>query len=582
MFRLVPFLLGENRVRIARCLSISAERNYFRVPGAILCRMLVVVCALSSATGQSTTHTGITHTGNASAAQLHEAIVAAQQGDGRRALDLTRALVVQHPEFAPALKFQGALLEQMGKNAEAAASFAEALKFAPNDPELLLKVGVNQLVAGDTDQAIRLFLHGLKLLPKDGDTLFYLAQAYHLKGENDLALKTIKTCLQVQPNEPFVWQKYGELLCSAGNNEAALTWLEKARQADPTLDRIDLDLGVASYNNMDLTNALEYSKKAVAARPGDTKALELLATSDTKLAKWQDAEPVYAQLLSMQPNDPSALLGLGHCELEMKDYGAAVASFEKLLQLDPTQILAHFYLSRAYTAMGKTADAEHEAELHTRMLEQAASLASSSESEEQKVMLAQARQLLQSGHEAGALQLAREHASGPDATPGAPYMLVGALYASMGRTADAVRCLHKSLEIEPAVHGAHTYLGILAMQAGNLEGAESEFKAELRSDPSYQLASAELGELRYREGRWSEAAEQLAKSKSASPYYLYMLCDSYFHTGKVKEADVTAELIVDYGKGQSQDILRGVIDLLNRNQQTELAQRLAPKVHLGS
>ena len=116
-------------------------------------------------------------------------------------------------------------MEQLGPNSKAAASFAEALTYAPNNPELLLKVGVHQLVAGDEDQAIRLLSHALKLLPQDGDTLYYLAQAYHLKGDNDLALETITRCLHVQPNEPFVWQKYGELLCSSGDYEAALLGL---------------------------------------------------------------------------------------------------------------------------------------------------------------------------------------------------------------------------------------------------------------------------------------------------------------------------------------------------------------------
>lgn len=514
--------------------------------------------------------------------QLHEAIAAAQRGDESAALALTQALLAQHPKFVPALKFQGALLEQLGHKAGSAASFAEALKFAPNDPELLLTVGINQLVAGDVEDAIHLFSLALKLLPKDGDTLYYLAQAYHLKGDNDLALKTIKRCLEAKPNEPSVWQKYGELLCSSKNYEAALTWLVKAQHADPTLDRIDFDLGTASFDNMNLTNAVEYSTKAVAAQPGNSLALALLAASDSKLGRWGDAEPVYAQILAQKPEDLTAMLGVGHCELELKDYAAAAASLERLLQLDPTEILAHFYLSRAYTAMGRAADAEHEAELHSRMMEQAAALASRKANDPMNATLEQVRQLLQAGQETKALQVAGNHASEPYATPGSPLLIVGSIYVSMDRPADAERCLRKALQIEPGIHGAHTYLGIVAMQAGNDEVAETEFKAELQSDPNYQLASAELGELRYRQARWSEAVDRLSKANGASPYFLYMLCDSYFHLGKVKEADLTAELIVDYGNSQPENLLRGTIDLLNRNHQAELAQRLSTKVNAPS
>ena len=193
---------------------------------------------------------------SAPSAQFHEAIAVAQRGDVNRAFALTKQLLDEHPEFGPALKFEGALLEQMGRGAESAAAFEQALKLAPNDPELMFKVGVYQLVAGDKDQAIALFVHRLKLVPNDPDTLFYLAQAYHLEGDNDAALKAIRECQRLDPTNIDVWQKYGELLCSSGDNDGGLKWLLKAQKADPKLDRIDYDLGVASFRSMDLTGCL--------------------------------------------------------------------------------------------------------------------------------------------------------------------------------------------------------------------------------------------------------------------------------------------------------------------------------------
>ena len=515
---------------------------------------------------------------SALAAQLHEAIEAAKQGDGTRALTLTHALLVEHPDYEPALKFQGVLLEQSVDAQGATASYQRALKLAPNDSELMLKVGIFDLIGGDRDQAISLLTHRLKVTPRDGDALYYLAQAYHLKGDSDLALKTIRACVKADPQNASVWQKYGELLCSSGDNLTALKWLAKAQQADPTLDRIDFDLGVASFNNQDLDNAQHYAANAVAQSPNDFKALALLASVDVKLAKWQEAKTLFQQILSVRPDDTAALLGLGHCDLELKNYHVAADTLERVLQLDPTQALAHFYLSRSYAALGRRADAQHEAELHTQMLEQAASMASSSDNELQKATVASARQLLAENREADALQLLREQSNGIYATAGSPYMLTGAIYLYMSRYDDAARCLNRALAIEPSVRGAHTYLGVLAMQEGNLDKAESEFKAELAGNPDYQMATAELGEVRYRQGRWTEAAAQLAKSRTALPYLLYMLSDAYFHLGKTKEADLTAELVVDYAKGD-RDVVKSVIDLLNRNQQTDLAQRLASKTN---
>ncbi len=546
------------------------------VYGGLTCRSLVLsvgfVVILAAIHAQRTAPTD----NQTLTSQLHQAIAIAEHGDEGRALALTQEILERHQSFEPALKFQGALLEDMGHGAEAAASYQAALKLAPTDPELLLKVGIYQLQTGHDAAAIGLFVRGLKYAPRDRDTLYYLAQAYHLNGDNELALKSIQECLKVDPNNASVWQKYGELLCSSGDNQAALHWLLKAQQSDPSLDRIDFDLGVASYRSMDMDHALAYSTQAAERRPNDLTAQALLAAVDVKLGKWQDAEPIFRAILEVKSGDAPSLLGLGECELELKNYQQAVDLLEQLLQQDPTQILAHFYLSRAYMGLGRTADAQYEAELHRTMLEEVSSSAVAADTDQEKIIWNQARQLLAEDKEPQALQLFRDKSKGPFATPAGSYVLVGTLYIFMDRPKDAERCLDKALAVAPKVSGAHTSLGMLALQRDDLDKAESEFKAELSLHPNDLSALAEMGEVRYRQRRWSDAADLLSKSKTMAPSLLYMLCDSYFHLSKVKEADLTAELAIAYSKNQP-EVVQGVLDLLNRNQQQDLADRLQRK-----
>nr|WP_263377853.1 tetratricopeptide repeat protein [Granulicella paludicola] len=537
---------------------------------APLSLIAVLVCVTAIGAAQSAASRGDA----VASVQLHQAVLAAKRGDSSQALRLAEALIASHPKYSPALKFEGSVLEQMGRDNEAERAYEAALQLAPKDVELQYKVGVARLLAGDTQEAIALFQQRLLQVPRDGDTLFYLAQAYHLQDENDLALKTIQRDLSVQPDSVMVWQKYGELLCSSGDNATALIWLTKAQHADPTLDRIDFDLGVASLRNEDLESAAQYAAKAVSLRSGDLRAEALLAEVDVKLSKWQEAEGPFLRVLAVKPKDPASLLGLGHCQLALKNYQAAVETLTRLLQLDQTIILAHFYLSRAYAGLGRMADADHEAELHSRLVEQAGSVVPTDERDAEKATLVQARQLLLDNHESEAIELFRQRAKGPTATPGAPYMLAGVVYLYMGRSEDAERLLKKALAIEPTVREAHTYLGLLALQQGDLEDAERDFRQELVAQPNSQLAVAELGEVRYRQQRWEDAAEQFVKSRTVQPALLYMLSDSYFHLGKVKEADLTAELAVGYAKDDLTSVQR-VVDLLNRNQQTELAQRLS-------
>jgi tetratricopeptide (TPR) repeat protein len=507
--------------------------------------------------------------------QFHQALSLAKHGDRQGAMNVVLHLLEQHPDFAPAIKLKGMLLEEAGRTSEAAAAYEEALRLAPNDGDLLLKAGIYKLTAGQPKEAIKLLQHCVRILPGDGDAQYYLAQAYHLNGQDDLALHAIQKSLKAEPGNISVWQKYGELLCATGNCEAGLRWLLKAQRSDAKLPRIDYDIAATDYKLMDLAGAAQYAARAVQSQPNDVTALQLLANTDVKLAKWQEARNTFERILTFKSDDVESLLGLGQCEVELKNYPSAVDKLQSVLRLAPKRLLAHFYLSRAFAGMGRTADAQHEAALHQLMMQQMTFVRSVASDEREGPIKAQARQLLEEHREGDALELYREHFKETAATPADAHVFVGKLYLFMGDTEAGLRNLHHALEIQPTVRGAHTYEGILALKLGDLSRAENQFKAELGNDPNYQLAIAEMGEVRYHQGLWSDAAEQLAKSRTVTPELLYMLCDSYFHLGNTQDADLTAELVAAYGRNNA-ELMKELQKLLKSNGQTELAQRLAP------
>jgi len=506
--------------------------------------------------------------------QVQQALSLDEHGDRQGAMNSVLRLLEQHPDFEPAIKLKGMLLEEAGRTSEAEAAFEEALNLAPNDADVLLEVGKYKLTEGQKEDAIKLLQHCTRILPGDGDAQYYLAQAYHLNRQNDLALHAIRLSLKAEPDNAAVWQKYGELLCITEDCDGGLKWLLKAQHSDATLPRIDYDIALTDSKLMNLAGAAQYAARAVESQPNDVPALQLLASVDVKLAKWQEAKQAFERILTFKADDVDSLFGLGQCELELKNYPAAVDKLQLVLRLAPTRLLAHYYLSRAYVGMGRTADAEHEAALHQLMMEQMTFVRSVESEGSESPIQAQAQQLLAGHHEEDALRLYRQRFKGTAATLADAYVFVGKLYLIMGSKEDGLRCLHHALEIQPTVRGAHTYEGILALKEGDLGRAENEFKAELAIDPNYQTAIAEVGEVRYHQGRWSDAAEQLAKSRTMTPELLYMLCDSYFHMGKVSDADLTAETVEAYGRSNP-ELMKDLIDLLVHNGQTELAQRLS-------
>lgn len=185
----------------------------------------------------------------------------------------------------------------------------------------------------------------------------------------------------------------------------------------------------------------------------------------------------------------------------------------------------------------------------------------------------QVQQLLAANREDDAIHLYQEHFTGTPMTLADAYVFIGKIELLMGKTEDGLRSLHHALNVQPTVRGAHTNEGILALKLGDLSRAEEQFQEELANDPNYQIAIAEMGEVRYRQRRWSEAAELLAKSKTITPELLYMLCDSYFRLGKVQDANLNAEAAAAYARNRP-EVVQSLAELLMRNGQTDLAKRL--------
>ncbi len=559
--------IGTTRANAAKLRRVAS-------PGVVCCVgtliLTLFVAASPAAQAQNSNHA----VESPATRQLHQALELEQHGNPQGAMNIVNQILETTPHYVPALKLKGMLLSEAGEESAAGPIFTEALELAPNDPDLLLETGIYKLTTGDKAEAIRLLEHCVKILPNDGDAQFYLAQAYHLNSQDKEALRAIRESARTEPSNAGVLQKYGELLCSTGDCQAALDWLKKARALDASLPGIDYDLGEASYKLMDLAGAAQELERAVDDNPRDVNSLGLLADAEVRLSNWQDAEDEYKRLLSYKPDNADALLGLGHCELELKDHDEAIETLHSALQLDPERFVAHFYLSRAYSATGKAKEAEHEAALHHLMMQQATFVRSAVAEDRESSIVSQAQRLLASRREQDALQLYQEHFKGTSNTVADSYVFVGKLELYMGDTEGGLRNLHRALEIDPKVRGAHTYEGILALKLGDLEKAEKQFSAELANDPNYQSAIAEMGEVRYHQGRWQEAASYLDKSKTMTPELIYLLCDSYFHLNRPSDADLEAETAAVYGRNDSH-FMQGLVDLLRRNQQTELADKLS-------
>ncbi len=155
----------------------------------------------------------------------------------------------------------------------------------------------------------------------------------------------------------------------------------------------------------------------------------------------------------------------------------------------------------------------------------------------------QAEPLLEANKEQEALELLAKLPVADVLDHGEPYYLLGTMYYSMGRKADAKRVLSLARGRAPNSSRIAAYLGMVELSCGETATAEESFQSALALNSAESLALIGMGGIRYQQQRWGEAAEYLEKSRTADPSTLYMLCDAYFRIGRNEDALLTAEVI---------------------------------------
>ncbi len=96
-----------------------------------------------------------------------------------------------------------------------------------------------------------------------------------------------------------------------GNWEHVKNSYKEILKIDSQNSTANYKLGSIYYGNEDYTTALKYFEKIVNLYPFDYDGLLMYAWTNLKLGKFREAEVLFNKVLMNQPNDKSAIEGLG-------------------------------------------------------------------------------------------------------------------------------------------------------------------------------------------------------------------------------------------------------------------------------
>jgi tetratricopeptide (TPR) repeat protein len=274
-------------------------------------------------------------------------LTVARNRDYRTELRLHADTAAKQPENARAHYNLGTILARLGRDADAAAQFREALRLRPRYADAENNLGNLLLKGAHAAEAIACYRAALEADPGHVAAHYDLGKALVDLGEVNAGIEQYRTAIQLDPLAAEPKAALAGALVLRHELPEAIRLCREALRADPD----DAD---AHYN---LANALSESGRPAEAAPEYGEALAAGMT-DAKLrynfgnaladlGRWSEAAEQYRAAIRLNPDYAAAHYNLGTVLASLRRFPEAAAEFAETVRLRPRDADAKDNLRRA-------------------------------------------------------------------------------------------------------------------------------------------------------------------------------------------------------------------------------------------
>lgn len=182
---------------------------------------------------------------NKSNKALRRAIKAWRRGEIPRAGQYALSAANIDETNAKAYHVLGMALERMGHVYKALVTYQRAFDLDPNDPELLINLGLIAWNLKQNDGAARMFSHYIDACPNSPLGYNNLGSILCDMGQPEQAIETLRSAIFRMPEEPILWNSLATVLAEEGRAEESLVFYNEAVRLDPNFARLFHNLGYA-------------------------------------------------------------------------------------------------------------------------------------------------------------------------------------------------------------------------------------------------------------------------------------------------------------------------------------------------
>jgi tetratricopeptide (TPR) repeat protein len=192
-----------------------------------------------------------------------------------------------------------------GRSLWAAATFGEAISFAPDSPDLAA-IRANVMIRnGKISEAIELLTELSAKHPKRTDLLLLLADLHQTQKNNDQAIEALKQVLNIKKDHPRALTAIGTLYLQRGDNSAAANYLQEAVKQSPE-DVVSLNnfVWVIAVEQKNPQRAMPYAEDLLRLAPHNARTLDTAGYTFLLNNELQKAEQALSYAATLSPEDP--------------------------------------------------------------------------------------------------------------------------------------------------------------------------------------------------------------------------------------------------------------------------------------
>jgi tetratricopeptide (TPR) repeat protein len=401
---------------------------------------------------------------------------------------------------------------QVGYWRDSVTLFSRASSVTADDLFIRERLGTFFAEKGDIDSAMREFEIVLKADPNYFFVRRYLGILFTKKGDFDSAMRELEIVLKANPDDFFARSYVAMIFAEKGDLDSAMREFEIVLKANPrdveTL--CNIGRGLTLQGNTD--RAIEYYNRVLAIVPGHSDAYYALASIQAKKGQFERAIDLYRDGIRCNPQDgrlhgglgslflqtgrvdealielqqavklkedSAVYVNLGAAELAKGNSKKAIEHFERAVQLNPANAVAHYNLGNGYLSQARLTEAVGQYKEVIRINPKYA-----------KAYSNLAAAFAQMGRLDEAVENFRRVVELEPNNADAYFNLAETL-ANNGLSNEAIENLRRTIELSPRDIAARCRLAELLLRMGRVEEAVTEYQNALKIDPDN--ADAQLG-----------------------------------------------------------------------------------------